>query len=150
MPADAALLDTNVLIYALDPNSEFHQASRHLLEQARAIDAGLFITSQVLAEFYAVVTDARRVPKARQPAEALVAIEQILSLPGITLLPTPVDLVDRWMDLARRYLVSGQLIFDLQLAATMLAYDVRSVYTYNRADFERFKEITVLTPLMDA
>jgi len=150
MPADAALLDTNVLIYALDPNSEFHPASRHLLERARGNDAGLCVTPQVLAEFYAVVTDRRRVPQARQPVETLDAIEQILSLPGITLLPTPVDIVNRWMELARRYPVSGQLIFDLQLAATMLAYDVRRVYTYNRVDFERFEEIMVLTPLMDA
>jgi predicted nucleic acid-binding protein len=88
MPADAALVDTNVLIYALDPQSEYHSASRNLLDRARVDDVGLCVTPQVLAEFYAVVTDRRRVPQARQPAETLDVIDQILSLPGITLLPT--------------------------------------------------------------
>jgi hypothetical protein len=31
----------------------------------------------------------------------------------------------------------------------MLAYDLRSLYTYNRVDFDRFEEIEVRTPLID-
>jgi len=146
MPADSTLVDTNVLIYALDPNSPYHADSRSLVERARRHDAGLCVTPQILAEFYSVVTDRRRVPHARQPAETLDAIELFLSLPGMTLLPTPVDIVARWMELARRHPVAGPSIFDLQLVAVMLAYDLRTVYTYNRADFEAFTEVTVRTP----
>ena len=47
---------------------------------------------------------------------------------------------------ARRRPVAGPSIFDLQLVAAMLAYDLRTVYTYNRVDFEAFPEVTVRTP----
>lgn len=60
--------------------------------------------------------------------------------------PAPVDIVARWMDLVRSYPVTGQTIFDVQLVATMLAHDVRTVYTYNRVDFEAFAQITIRTP----
>lgn len=45
-----------------------------------------------------------------------------------------------------RYEVTKQEIFDLQLVATMLLYNVISLYTYNQTDFAKFKEIEVLSP----
>ena len=50
------------------------------------------------------------------------------------------------VELLRRRPVSGGMIFDLQLVATMQANSVRSVYTFNRADFEVFSELNVITP----
>ncbi len=40
----------------------------------------------------------------------------------------------------------GGRIFDVQLAATMLANGVRRIHTFNRSDFERFPDLEVLTP----
>lgn len=146
MSAEFALLDTNVLIYALDPKSSFHQESRTLVESARNSSAALCVIPQIIGEFYSVVTDKRRVPQVRTPAEALDAIEQILTFPGITLLPTPVDLVERWTKLAREQTLTGHAIYDLQLVAAIQAYEVRVVYTYNRGDFERYSNIRTLRP----
>jgi predicted nucleic acid-binding protein len=42
--------------------------------------------------------------------------------------------------------VTGGDVFDLQLAATMLANDVPRIYTFNREDFEVFPELAVVTP----
>ena len=146
MSAEAALLDTNVLIYALDPKSPFHAESRALLESARLSDAALCVTPQIIGEFYSVVTDRRRVPQPRTSSEALDAIEQILALPGIALLPTPVDSVERWTKLARQHPLTGPAIYDLQLVATLQAYEVQTVYTYNRTDFDRYAEMRSLNP----
>ena len=48
------IVDTYVLVYALDADASQHAAARDLLEAARA-DASttLFVTSQILCEFYA-------------------------------------------------------------------------------------------------
>ncbi len=54
MSRDLALLDTNVLIYALYKGSDHYPAARALLDQAIQEDTGFCITSRVLAEFYAV------------------------------------------------------------------------------------------------
>ena len=42
--------------------------------------------------------------------------------------------------------VSGGAVFDLQLAAAMLANGVQRIYTYNTSDFEGFKELAVVEP----
>jgi len=146
MSSEPALVDTNALVYALYKDSEHHGACRALLDAAQARDAALCVSPQNLAEFYATVTNPRRVAVPRSPEDALSAAEQILFMPGMTLLSVPTDVVARWMELARRRPVAGSRVFDLQLIATMLANGVSRIYTYNRSDFEPFEEIEVLTP----
>ena len=142
------MLDTNVLVYAFDRQSTFHEASRALL--ARAADEKsqnrYSVTPQVLAEFFAVVTNPRRVQNPRTPQEALDAIEQLTALPRLSVLAIPVDVVARWIALARRHEVRCSGVFDLQLVATMLANGVRKIYTFDRSHFEHFNEIEVATP----
>ncbi len=144
MSDELALVDTNVLVYAVQQDSEHHAAARGLLDQALDGEIGLCVTSQVLAEFYAVVTDSRRVTNPRKPQEVLEAIDQILAVPGITLLPAPPDLVDRWTALARRYCTTCGAIFDTLLAATILGNGISAIYTFDRSHFERFDGLRVL------
>ncbi|MBN1346341.1 MAG: PIN domain-containing protein [Phycisphaerae bacterium] len=144
--ADLCVVDTNVLVYALDNESEFHSKARIVLDRGLEDNAGLCLTPQTLAELFAVVTNSRRVRSPMRPLEALSTIGHILSLPGVVLLPVPSDIVPRWLRLVERYPVTGSGIFDLQLVATMLGNGVRRVYTFNRSDFERIEEIEVLSP----
>jgi toxin-antitoxin system PIN domain toxin len=146
MSDDMALVDTNVLVYALYRESAHHERCRALLDQAQAGQIDLCVAPQNLAEFYAIVTDPRRVATPRQPAEALDVIDRILAMPGMTLLSMPNDVVQRWMALSRQRPALRGAIFDLQLVATMLGNGVRKIYTFDRSDFEPFGEIEVLTP----
>lgn len=146
MPADRALLDTNVLIYALDPTSTLYPACDALLERTKTAGAGLCIAPQNLAEFYAIVTNGRRVPTPRTPEEALAVVEQFLERPGLELLPVPTDMVARWIALVRRRPVVGGDLFDVQLVATMLGNGITRIYTCNRDDFAPFAELEVLIP----
>lgn len=146
MSADRALLDTNVLIYALDPTSTFHPACHALLERTKTAGAGLCIAPQNLAEFYAIVTNSRRVPTPRTSDEAVAVVEQFLERPGLELLPVPTDVVARWITLLRRHAVVGGDLFDIQLVATMLGNGITRIYTFNRDDFAPFTELEVLTP----
>lgn len=104
------------------------------------------VTPQVLAEFYSVITNPRRVSSLFTPQEALQEVNNIRTLPGMTVLPVPVDVVDRWTDLVRRHPVTGRKIFDVQLVATMLGNGVKKIYTFNVTDFEPFADIEVLVP----
>jgi predicted nucleic acid-binding protein len=140
------LLDTNVLVYALDAHSAHHAASRALVFGARNGDAGLCVAPQNLAEFYAVVTDRRRVCNPQEPAAAAQVINELLALPGLALLPVPVDIVGRFVELLQRNKVSAQHAFDAFLVATMLGNGVRHICTFNRSDFEAFAEIIIAVP----
>jgi predicted nucleic acid-binding protein len=147
MPSESlALVDTNVLVYSVFQDSEHHSASRSLLDEAQAGQLELCVTSQVLAEFYAIVTDSRRVSNPREPSEAITSITDILSMTGMVLLPMPTETVSRWVDLVRRSPCKRGAIFDYQLVASLLANGITQVYTFDRSDFERFPEIQVLVP----
>jgi predicted nucleic acid-binding protein len=123
-----------------------HAASRALLDRARAAGANLCVAPQNVVEFYAVVTDPRRVTPPRTPDEALQAIDDFLALPGLTLLPVPNDLIARWAQLLRQSPATRKRAFDTQLAATMLGNGLTAIYTFNVADFQQFGQIQVLTP----
>lgn len=144
--SDLSCIDTNVLVYAYFEGARHHAASRAFLERARLSDAGYCVTSQTLAEFYATVTNPRRVSDAKEPEVALKAIGELLALPGIHVLPTPTDVVETWVRLLRRRPVTAGDIFDLQLIAIMVGNGVHRIYTYNRDDFLPFDEIKVLEP----
>jgi uncharacterized protein len=148
MLADYAALDTNVLVYALFADAEHHRPARRLLDQAERDDADFCLTPQILTEFYAVVTNPRRVTQAKSPGEALDVIDAILSLPSITLLSVPIDIVTQWTRLLRQHPVTGADVFDVLLAATLRSHGITRIYTFNRADFERFDGLDVLTPTL--
>lgn len=126
-------------VYAMDADAPQHAASRALLESARDPSTMLYVASQVLCEFYSVVTNARRVPN-RAPADAIYAISGLLAF--LRVLPIPARAVDGWLDLLRRRPVTGGDVFGLQLVATMQANGSQRIYTFNAEDFEVFAVVT--------
>lgn len=89
----SGVVDANVLVYALDVDAPQHAASLALLHASRDPATILFVTSQILAEFYSIVTNPRRVAVARSPVEALRALSALLAYPGIHVLPAPSGVV---------------------------------------------------------
>jgi toxin-antitoxin system PIN domain toxin len=144
MSVEPGIIDANILVYALDTEAPQHRASRALLEAGRAGETTLYVTSQVLCEFFAIVTNPRRVQKPRSALDAIAAVTGFLSF--VHVLPIPARTVEGWLDLLRRRPVTGGEVFDLQLAAAMLANGVSRIYTYNTSDFTSFKELTVTEP----
>ena len=100
MPVEPGIIDANVLVYAMDADATQHAASRALLDLARDPSTTLYVTSQVLCEFYSIVTNSRRVPKPRPAADALKAISDLLAF--LHVLPIPARTVEGWLDLLRR------------------------------------------------
>jgi predicted nucleic acid-binding protein len=145
---DLALIDTNVLVHSFYDEQPQYPAAVRLRDSALEDDAGLCVAPQTVAEFYAVVTNSRRVSAPFAPAEALAEIDKLLALPGLALLPVPSDLIQRLTQLLRRRPVLGRQVFDLQLVATMLGNGVRRIYTFNAKDFEPFQELEVIVPTL--
>jgi len=144
MSVEPGIIDANVLVYALDADAPQHAASRALLDAAGDSSTTLYVTSQILCEFYSIVTNARRVPKPRSPADALQAIVGLLAF--LHVLQTPARAVEGWLDLLHRHPVTGGAVFDLQIVATMQANGIDRIYTFNTGDFEVFSELAVVTP----
>jgi predicted nucleic acid-binding protein len=73
-------------------------------------------------------------------------ISELLASPGLKVLPAPVQAVRGLLELLKRSEVTGGDVFDLQIVATMQANNIRRIYTFNAADFQRFAELAVIIP----
>jgi predicted nucleic acid-binding protein len=138
---DLALVDTNVIVYAFHQEAEHHTACRSLLDQAQDGQLALCVVSQVLAEFYAIVTDPRQIAQPRQPKQA--------HRPLTTSWPCQACAAGRlicWpLETWHANLRYRGAIFDLQLVAAMLG-NGSDAHTFDTEDFARFSELEVLTP----
>jgi len=145
MPVGPGIVDTNVLVYALDADALQHAAARALLEAARDdTSATLFVSPQILCEFYSIVTNPRRVPKPLSAAEATAAITGLVAF--LHVLPVPAHAAQGLLDLLQRHPVTGGDVFDLLIVATMQANGVHRIYTFNAADFAVIPELSIVTP----
>jgi uncharacterized protein len=145
MSLEPGIIDANILVYAVVSEAPQNAVARALLDAARLDpNVTLYVSSQILCEFYSVVTNPRRMTAARSSAEALAAIAGFLTF--LHVLPIPARTVEGWMDLLRRRAVTGADVFDLQLVATMLANGISRIYTFNGPDFAAFSELAVVTP----
>ena len=140
------LLDTNVLVYAVDVEAPHHYFSKALLDKAGETGSGLCVAPQNFAEFLAIVTDPRRVQQPLANGTAVETVRGFAALPGLTILPVPVDILRRFLGLAERYAITRQRVFDAYLVATMLGNGVRRIHTFNESDFAPFAEIEVIVP----
>jgi len=144
--SEISLLDTNILVYAADESSPFHQATVDLRDKGLKGETLLCICPQILNEFFAIVTDPKRVHNPRTQKEAILEMEKYFHAKNILKIYPGPEITEKILDLLKRYEIARQEIFDLQLVATMLSNNITRLYTYNHDDFSKFEEIEVLSP----
>src|SRR6516225_5587572 len=99
MSVEPGIVDANVLAYASNADDPKNAPSRALLDEARDPSVTLYVTPQILCEFYSVITNPRRVAAPSSPAVALQVISALLAMPGISILPTTARAVPALLDL---------------------------------------------------
>jgi toxin-antitoxin system PIN domain toxin len=138
------LLDTNVLVYAINADAPKHETSHSLVETAVAGGVAAVLVPQVLLEFLAVVTSARRVSRPLDTRRAWEHVAALRSrLPVLDVKPAALTVFGELITSRRP---AGRAIFDLFLAAQMRTYNVGVICTYNVADFATFPHLEVITP----
>ena len=146
--SEVGLLDTNILVYASDGDHDWHATARRLRDDVfRGVVPGC-LAPQILAEFYATVTNPRRVPVPLGPEAARRAMSLYASSTVPMIYPSR-EMVDVFLSLLARRRITRQGVHDVALAATMLANGVRRIYTANVKDFAMFEEIEVINPFAD-
>lgn len=141
------LIDTNVLIYAIDEKSEFHSEAIGIFEQARKDKFIPCIAYQNILECYAIITDAKRVKNPLNPVGALALLtNNYLDNPLFLKIQQRAETAKRALSIAVKYQLSKQRVFDALLIQTMLDNGVKQIVTYNVKDFINFREIKVIQP----
>ena len=141
----SAFLDTNVLVYASVEDSPYHAQAQSVIERINSREVDAFLSLQVLAEFYATITNPRKMVRPLSPEEATEAVRRYLQS-GMVKLHIGESTFSLTMRLAAQYQLKGPNIFDAQIAATMLDNGINTIITADEADFRRFEGIEVVNP----
>ena len=132
-------LDTNVLVYAINEDSQFYAKARKLLNR----DGGM-IAWQNLTEFYAIVTDKRRINKCLMPSRAILEIKNLLENSQARVVLPNLVTGKLWLELLSQAKVKAQKVHDLFLAATFLSNGVKTLVTENTGDFKGVEGVRVM------
>src|ERR1022692_203870 len=142
--SDSFFVDANVLVYAALKDDSRHDVAKALLKDSSR--GALYISPQILTEFYSTITSSKRVTVPYAPRDAVMFIETLLGYEHIRVLPISREVSDRLLALLKAYGVKGPLVFDLQIVATMLVHGVTKIFTYNVRDFDRVADLEVVEP----
>jgi predicted nucleic acid-binding protein len=99
MSVEPGVLDANILAYASNADDPKYPACRALVDAASDPAVTLYVTPQILCEFYSVITNPRRVAAPSSPAVALQVISALVALPGISILPVTARAVTALLEL---------------------------------------------------
>ncbi|GAB2460949.1 hypothetical protein GCM10027062_45600 [Nocardioides hungaricus] len=143
MAVERVLLDTNVLLAAVDDSRRRHAAA---IELIGGDPRALAVTTQVMQEFLAVSTRPVAVNGLGQSGHVAVAnLEEMAS--GLDVLVETPESLRRLKSLVREGLASGRQVHDANLVAVALAHEVDAIVTDNLADFARFAELIEIESL---
>ncbi|MCD5391002.1 PIN domain-containing protein [candidate division NPL-UPA2 bacterium] len=139
----SSFLDTNILVYATFNDLPQYSIAKELRDKAASKELEAYLSPQILAEFYSVVTNSERIVKPLSPGKAREEIDVYLST--FPMLKVKDTTTRKMVKLAQKHKVTGQNIYDAQIVATMLVNRVKRIYTANDKDFRKFK-IEVINP----
>lgn len=141
------VVDTNVLLYAADADSEFHEPCRDLIERARGQAAPWFLTWGICYEFLRVSTHPRVYRRPWTSAMAWRFVETLLACPNVSILTaTRRHAAVLGQCLEELPDVRGNLVHDLHIAALMREHGIARIVTRD-SDFHRFAFVEVIDPL---
>jgi uncharacterized protein len=138
------LLDANILLYAVDRGSRFHEAASDWLTAQLNGPARIGIPWQSLVAFVRISTHPRASASPLPPDAALGFIQDWLAAEAVW---TPVPghrHGELFTDLVRRHQLRGNLISDAHLATLALEHGLQLVSA--DTDFARFTELRWINP----
>ncbi len=141
------VLDTNILVYAANQDSDYHIACRRIIDQRLDIPDPTFLTWGICYEFLRVTTHRGPFPHRINAVDASRFLADLLSQPGFSVL----TVTNRHLDLLSLTLIefpefSGNLMHDVHTAVLMREHGISRICTRD-ADFYRFPFLTVVDPL---
>lgn len=142
------VVDTNLLLYAVNPQSPDHLAARELVEGWRSEGRPCFLTWGIAYEFIRVSTHRRVFPRPLKLQEAREWLDLLLTTPGVAVLTE----TDRHRSVLKQLAgahprLAGNVVHDLHTAALMWEHGVSEIRTAD-TDFHQFSFVRAVNPLV--
>jgi len=132
------LLDTNILLYAIDEESKYFKSVQRLLDTDTI---NFFTTSKNISEFLSVIT---RIPNSSISIEKALYILNDFQNSFRILYPSEESNVI-FIDLLKKYKPYGLKIHDYEIISIALSNKIKNIATINKKDFDRIEEIKLVT-----
>ena len=139
------LLDANVLLYAYDTSSPFHDRARDWLEETLGSEVEVGVALVSLLAFLRVGTSPSVFARPMTAEQAVQVVSGWLARPNVGILQPTRRHFEVLGDLARRGKARGSLLMDAHVAALALEHGA-TIFTADR-DFVRFPGVRVEDPL---
>ena len=140
------VVDTNVLVYSADPDSELHQLCRRRMELWREQASPWYVSWGICYEFLRVCTHPRVFRQPWKIAQGWQFLESIFDSPSAgVLLPTAQHAALLCEIIAEAPQLRGNILHDVHTATLMREHGIKEIYTRDM-DFHRFPFVTVLDP----
>jgi toxin-antitoxin system PIN domain toxin len=142
------LIDTNILLHAVNPGSPAHSPAHRFLQEHLRLRSPWCITWPILYEFLRVSTHSRVFPKPLKPGQALEFITNLASREEVAILTE----TDRHMAVLEGIVgglshPGGNLFHDIHTAALMREHGVPEIVSAD-TDFLQFSFLKVTNPLL--
>jgi len=138
-------VDVNVLLYASDRSSKFHEAANRFLESCAARPDLLCLAWPVLMSYVRLATHPRIFEAPLTPDEALANVLGLLALPHVRTIAEQDGFLEVYQHVTANLVSRGNVVQDAHLAAILVQHGVRTLYTKDR-DFRKFECFEVRDP----
>lgn len=138
-------LDVNVLLYASDRDSPFHEAARRVIEELSRGTELTFVAWVTVLSYLRMATHPGIFRRPLLMNEAAANMTAFLSLPSVRVLSEADDFWQVFLSVIGEVPVRGNLVPDAHLVAILRQHGIRRVVTGDR-DFLKFRNVDVIDP----
>ena len=139
-------IDVNILLYASDRTSPFHEAAGAFLHNCQKDPDILCLTWPVVMAYVRIATHPRIFERPMTPREAIDNVGALMQMPRCRVVTEPRNFLAIYREVAVDVVARGNLVPDAHLAALARAHGVRTIYTHDR-DFRKFPFLKVVDPV---
>lgn len=139
--------DINLLVYAHDMSSRFHDSARDWWEDLMRRRIALGLPVVTVLGFVRLLSNPRITNNPANPAVLLTVMNHILCQPNVSLISPGMKHLEIMAELFLNSGCTGKMTTDIHLAALAIEHGAR--LASNDADFSRFPQLDWLNPLSE-
>lgn len=138
-------LDVNILVYAVENQSEYHAVARAELARIEDSRELVYVFWPVIFGYLRIATNPRIFSSPLDAETAIQGVAELLALPQVRSGGEREGFLDHLEAVTAGLFVRGAFSSDVHIVALMRHYGVSTIYSHDR-DFRKFDGIKVVDP----
>ena len=138
-------IDANILLYASDASSAFHERALAFLRRCAEGRELLYLPWPTVMAYLRIATHPAIFEAPLSPAEAMNNVEGLLRRPHVRTLGEDERFWEVYREITQGMVVRGNLVPDAHLVAVLIQNGVTTIWTHDR-DFHKFRGLRVRDP----